>query len=114
MSMLGKAVDVTVVQPVSRVGDFLWFCLVAIIRIPLAVRHYPAQVGRQLAEVSLGGGGHSGGSAAARWGSCSWYVDADRYRGRPRGIQWPRHLIGLAPADVSVSALRCNTREIAP
>ncbi len=110
MSTLGKLTEATVVRPVSRVGDFLWFCLVAIVRIPLAIRHYPAQVGRQLAEVSLGGG-----ALVVGGGAVGVVFLMSTLTGTEVGLEGHNGLdiIGLAPLVGFVSGY-ANTRELAP
>ncbi len=96
--------------PRQSVGDFLWFCLVAIVRIPLAIRHYPAQIGRQLAEVSLGGG-----ALVVGGGAVGVVFLMSTLTGTEVGLEGHNGLdiIGLAPLVGFVSGY-ANTRELAP
>ena len=97
------------VRPVSRVGDFLWFCL-RCDRGDLAIRHYPAQVGRQLAEVSLGGG-----ALVVGGGAVGVVFLMSTLTGTEVGLEGHNGLdiIGLAPLVGFVSGY-ANTRELAP
>ncbi len=110
MSALVKVLDVTVVNPLSRLGDFLWFCLVAVVQIPLAIRHYPAQIGRHLAEVSLGGG-----ALVVGGGAVGVVFLMSTLTGTEVGLEGHNGLdiIGLAPLVGFVSGY-ANTRELAP
>ncbi|AXT83989.1 ABC transporter permease [Aeromicrobium sp. A1-2] len=93
-----------------RLGDQLWFHLVAIARIPVAIRNHPAQIGRQLAEVSLGGG-----LLVVGGGAVGVVFLLATLTGTEVGLEGHNGLdiIGLAPLTGFISGY-ANTRELAP
>jgi len=105
-----RVLDALVVRPLTRAGDFVWFCLISILRIPTAIRSYPGQIGKQLAEVSLGGG-----ALVVGGGAVGVVFLMSTLTGTEVGLEGHNGLdiIGLAPLVGFVSGY-VNTRELAP
>lgn len=99
-----------VTGPLVRLGDQLWFHLLVIARMPQALRHYRAQIGSQLAEVSLGGG-----ALVVGGGAIGVVFLLSTLTGTEVGLEGHQGLdtIGLAPLTGFISGY-ANTRELAP
>jgi phospholipid/cholesterol/gamma-HCH transport system permease protein len=98
------------IEPVVRLGDQLIFHAKVIGQIPVALRYHRAQIGRNLAEVSLGGGALIVGG-----GAIGVVLLLSTLTGTEVGLEGHQGLdiIGLAPLTGFISGY-ANTREIAP
>ena len=96
--------------PVVRLGDQIGAVLQVIGQVPNALRHHRAQIGRNLAEVSLGGG-----ALVVGGGAVGVVLLMSTLTGTEVGLEGHQGLdiIGLAPLTGFISGY-ANTREIAP
>jgi phospholipid/cholesterol/gamma-HCH transport system permease protein len=97
-------------RPLISLGDQLLFFARAIGQVPLAIRHHRVQVGRLLAEVSLGGG-----ALVVGGGAIGVVLLMSTLTGTEVGLEGHQGLdiIGLAPLVGFISGY-ANTRELAP
>lgn len=94
----------------ERMGEQLWFYFQVFAQMPLALRNYRSQIGRLLAEVSLGGG-----MLVVGGGSVGVVLLLSTLTGTEVGLEGHQGLdiIGLAPLTGFISGY-ANTRELAP
>lgn len=94
----------------ERLGEQFWFHVQVITQIPIALRHHRTQIGRLLAEVSLGSGALLVGG-----GSIGVVLLLSTLTGTEVGLEGHQGLdiIGLAPLTGFISGY-ANTRELAP
>ncbi|TXL57390.1 ABC transporter permease [Aeromicrobium terrae] len=99
-----------VMRPLVSLGDQLLFFARAIGQVPLAIRYHRVQVGRLLAEVSLGGG-----ALVVGGGAIGVVLLMSTLTGTEVGLEGHQGLdiIGLAPLVGFISGY-ANTRELAP
>ena len=94
----------------ARLGEQLWFYVQVFAQVPIALRDYRTQIGRLLAEVSLGGG-----ILVVGGGSIGVVFLLSTLTGTEVGLEGHQGLdiIGLAPLTGFISGY-ANTRELAP
>lgn len=99
-----------VVSPVSAIGDQVVFAFAVLRAVPEALRRHRSEIGRQIAEVSLGGGALVVGGGAV---GVVFLLSA--FTGTEVGLEGHQGLdiIGLAPLTGFISGY-ANTRELAP
>jgi phospholipid/cholesterol/gamma-HCH transport system permease protein len=107
---LASTVARPVVAPVAGLGDQVLFALAVLRSLPEALRRHRAEIGRQIAEVSLGGG-----ALVVGGGAVGVVFLLATFTGTEVGIEGHDGLdiIGLAPLTGFISGY-ANTRELAP
>jgi phospholipid/cholesterol/gamma-HCH transport system permease protein len=99
-----------VTAPLLGLGDQVLFALLVVRSVPEALRRHRAEIGRQIADVSLGGGALVVGGGAV---GVVFLLAA--FTGTEVGVEGHQGLdiIGLAPLTGFISGY-ANTRELAP
>jgi phospholipid/cholesterol/gamma-HCH transport system permease protein len=97
-------------RPLVEIGDQLWFFVRVFAQLPIAVTKYRKEIGRQLADVSLGGG-----ALVVGGGAVGVVFMLATLTGTEVGLEGHNGLdiIGLAPLTGFISGY-ANTRELAP